>query len=67
MFDDYNDIDDFDGTDDADSTSSRRQLASYAVRSSYGEFRRSGVHQGGPINPNQRIVDFLFVQGDLSG
>ena len=46
--DDYNEIDDddFEGFD-ADAVSSRRQLASYAVRSSYGEFRKSGVHQGG--------------------
>ena len=48
--DDYNEIDDddFEGFA-ADAVSSRRQLASYAVRSSYGEFRKSGVHQGGPI------------------
>ena len=45
---DHNEIDDGDGdSPDADAVSSRRQLASYAVRSSYGEFRRSGVHQVG--------------------
>ena len=46
----YNEIDESDDGDrpDADAVSSRRQLASYAVRSSYGEFRRSGVHQVGP-------------------
>ena len=50
LFDDYNEIDDVEDFD-ADSLSSRRQLASYAVRSSYGEFRKSGVHQGGPFQP----------------
>ena len=56
---------------DADAVSSRRQLASYAVRSSYGEFRRSGVHQVGSKSKGGfshksfvEMVDVALNQGD---